>query len=452
MPEWFRNIIRCYYDSLAAKVCTDEWSTEFFLYESGLFQGCVISAILFDLVFQLLLDLVQQKVKTGYNFKEIGAYIAQLAYADDHSLIASNPQNMQLLCNEVAEWLKWTNCMEAKPKKCRALALKRFATNDKGPFKALQKAQYSSFDPKISISGEPIQNIGDDLFKFLGRKIRYDLDETIPRKEATDLFNGRLHIVDELLIKGPDKAWLYAHLVIPRIQWYMQIYNFPVSVGETWTATTTKYLKKWLGLAKAANPDILFRSIEHHGINLPHPKYTLKQAQVTRSLIVSTSPDPNVKAAHDLQNMKVQGRVRFAPEVELQKKLSQIEHEAKFPKQNHGRQGLGWTQRQNVSLKENLRRILREDAEHDRRLKDSTLSRQSQHLNYADVLPWDLGLGAMCKQAPNTVKFRINAVANTLACPSNRRLWGMTPHAKCGLCGKDNATAALLLSGAASEH
>jgi len=56
VPKLIQELIFDYYEKLCAKIFTNNWSTGFFLFDIGLFQGCVLSTILFDCVFQLLLD------------------------------------------------------------------------------------------------------------------------------------------------------------------------------------------------------------------------------------------------------------------------------------------------------------------------------------------------------------------------------------------------------------
>ena len=56
VPPETADIIFDYDEKLEAQVATDDWKTGFFRYQIGLFQGCVLSTILFDLVFNLLLD------------------------------------------------------------------------------------------------------------------------------------------------------------------------------------------------------------------------------------------------------------------------------------------------------------------------------------------------------------------------------------------------------------
>ena len=48
VPLHIQELIFDYYEKLCAVVITNEWSTGFFLLDIGLFQGCVLSTILFD--------------------------------------------------------------------------------------------------------------------------------------------------------------------------------------------------------------------------------------------------------------------------------------------------------------------------------------------------------------------------------------------------------------------
>ena len=53
------------YDKISACIQTKEWSSTSFLFDLGLFQGCVLSCILFSCVFQLLLDLLEPLSNMG---------------------------------------------------------------------------------------------------------------------------------------------------------------------------------------------------------------------------------------------------------------------------------------------------------------------------------------------------------------------------------------------------
>jgi len=87
VPKPVQEMIFDYYEKLCAMVTTNDWSTGFFLFDIGLFQGCVLSTILFDCVFQLLLDFLKPKSRLGYEFKSTPTVSTFLkAYAHDFTL------------------------------------------------------------------------------------------------------------------------------------------------------------------------------------------------------------------------------------------------------------------------------------------------------------------------------------------------------------------------------
>ena len=69
IPKDIQQVIFNHYEKLNAFIHTNSWSTGFFLLDIGLFQGCVLSTILFDCVIQLLIDFLRPKKRLGYVFK-----------------------------------------------------------------------------------------------------------------------------------------------------------------------------------------------------------------------------------------------------------------------------------------------------------------------------------------------------------------------------------------------
>ena len=137
-------------------ISTNNWSTGFFLWDIGLFQGCVLSTILFDCVFQLLLDFLRPISKLGYEFKSTPTVsTSKKAYADDLTLITRNAVDMQTAVDLTTRWLKWTEIMKAKPSKCISLGFKLFDKKIKNEkFIPLTNSVYSPFDPRIVIADQ----------------------------------------------------------------------------------------------------------------------------------------------------------------------------------------------------------------------------------------------------------------------------------------------------------
>jgi len=93
VPKHVQQLVFDYYNKLMATVETKEWSTGFFLFDIGLFQGCVLSTILFDCVFQLLLDFLNPLEVFGYKFKTAESQRLTRAHADDLALtVRDTPQ------------------------------------------------------------------------------------------------------------------------------------------------------------------------------------------------------------------------------------------------------------------------------------------------------------------------------------------------------------------------
>ena len=136
-----------------------------------------------------------------------------MAYADDHSTVNSSIQGAQHSIHLISTWLKWTKCMIAKPKKCKSLALSLSELGFRTHITSETKT-YSSFDPKLIISGSLINFIGLSPFKFLGGKVFADLSDSAIRHEVTQMFNSYFNTIDALFLKGTAKAWLYNNYVL----------------------------------------------------------------------------------------------------------------------------------------------------------------------------------------------------------------------------------------------
>ena len=119
IPLFIQELIFDYYEKLCAMVITKEWTTGFFLFDIGLFQGCVLSTILFDCVFQLLIDFLIPTKKLGYTFKAAPEItINTKAYADDLTLTAKNATDNQFICDKTNAWLDWSVTMKATKQMC----------------------------------------------------------------------------------------------------------------------------------------------------------------------------------------------------------------------------------------------------------------------------------------------------------------------------------------------
>jgi hypothetical protein len=189
---------------LFATIETRDWSSKSFAYEIGVFQGCVISPLLFNMVFNLLLDLLTPLTeKNGYILKNSDVIIHDLAYADDLSIISKSPRSAQISLNVMENFLSWTRTMAAKPRKCKSLAFKYWCQADERAGRTrLLKKRYTPFDPGLIVSGKKIGFIAHEPFKFLGWKVYQHLGESNQKQEVKEIFEKLMKLVDNLHIHG----------------------------------------------------------------------------------------------------------------------------------------------------------------------------------------------------------------------------------------------------------
>ena len=94
VPLTIRELVLNYYDQICAQIRTKDWTSDIFKFDIGLFQGCVLSCILFNCVFQLLIDLVSRcGEENGYTFKDTKVVLHDQAFADDISLVSSTTED-----------------------------------------------------------------------------------------------------------------------------------------------------------------------------------------------------------------------------------------------------------------------------------------------------------------------------------------------------------------------
>ena len=158
VPAVIRELILNYYDQICAQIRTKDWTSDIFKFDIGLFQGCVLSCILFNCVFQLLLDMVSHcGEENGYTFKGTKVMLHDQAFADDISFVYSSPEKMQTTIDVFEEGLNWAH-LKAKPPKCVSFAMKKFDPRNVD-YKRFGDTVYCPFDPNLTIAGKKLRFI-----------------------------------------------------------------------------------------------------------------------------------------------------------------------------------------------------------------------------------------------------------------------------------------------------
>lgn len=467
-PESIRKLLLDYYDKLMATVITENWSTGFFAFDIGLFQGCVLSTILFDLVFQLLLDFLDAKStkKVGYSFKNADVSVRERAYADDLCMATDNVKDNQMLCNYTNEWLEWTRTMKAKPKKCVCMAMKLFDPRNKRLFEPIRETAYSPFDPKLTIAGEPMRFIFDpsnkdksrfdcEHFKFLGRFVHWNLEDHLLKEKIHQDVARWLDQIEDSMLTGFMKVWLYQFYVIAFLSWPFLIHQFNLgkqSFKELSDKATAR-LKKWIGITKSADTGVLYRSKDFFGLGLTSIEDHFKRMQIIQCQLLSNSPCDDIITIYQAKvKREANGgckwrATRLNAELEADVQLG-----LRFPSQSD-RGGLGAGRYNAHPAKAAVRKLVSGKSlqlSQDAMVAHShSLCRQSAWTRWADSAePFDLSWrNLIYGESPHLIKFVIHSAINWVTTPDLLILWGKTEDQSCRLCGAKVCSIGHVLAG-----
>ena len=259
-----------------------------------------------------------------------------------------------------------------------------------------------------------------------------------------------LKLTDEDPINGPAKAWIYNHVVIPKITWELTIYSFPISFLESLEAKCTKMLKRWLQLNKSLTTTALYRSKTNAGLQLTRLTTYAKCSQVIKYHLNKYAKDEKCRDLykHNAERKKELNNWNGIKELEQRERhlvLNEIS--------NVGR---GQTNRAGLGLHPKMKRIAKMNPKEHRQALTSLTKEvdEEQALLYlyncakqGQWLKWDyiMSLDSTWKQKlyawnPNLLSFRINGIHDTLPTPANLHLWNKVKSPLCNICLKAKGT------------
>ena len=462
VPDSISELIFRYYDSIFLKVVTEGWCSDYFHLEIGVPQGCTASTIVFDVGFQVVLDLwkwLSRSVNPHYSFGEGKLSVSCPTYADDVELVASSPKDCQKSVDDFQVALRWTLTLKAKPAKCRSLAFRLFRQQEKTEYKRVLSSMYSSYNPLLKIDDVPIKFIGDDdppMFKYLGRYLQYDLKDNFVVKQTEEKLLKWLKIVDDTPLDGRMKAWIVNMHVCAKLAWLLMVQNLQKQDVQTWTDHIHRKYRKWIGLAKSTEGSILYRSNEHFGLNFKDLGQMQKQLEVVKWHIMKYSKDPQARELYRYRlDRDRKGHIgrgnRTSPCLTLENLQRSCELGRLSSRGQHGRRGLGFRYRyRRVEPREEVIERLKQETEAKRLLALHQYRMQAGWLSWGldQMMYCDLSWKAILNQyTDRLLKFLANSQTNTLPTPDNLRRWNVARDAICGLCNQQRVTLTHILAG-----
>ena len=111
--------------------------------------------------------------------------------------------------------------MKAKPKKCITSGLKHG----------------KAIDPELKVwnsNGQWFPKwIGEDSFKFLGKSLVAELSSRSAKKNVLGKYKNYSKLIDETLLTGAQKLWIWEHFAMSKVAWDFLIHNFLPSFVKT---------------------------------------------------------------------------------------------------------------------------------------------------------------------------------------------------------------------------
>ena len=407
LPAHFIRIVSSLYSNLCAVVSTHQWISNPFHLQIGVYQGDPLSAAIFNVVINLLLDTIQSQCHhIGYRFSSSSVVIPSLQYADDTCLVSNSKENCQTMLDVTQRWLEWA-LMKAKVNKCVAVAI----TGQTGRV----------YDPKLAMAGEPLPFLADKAVKFLGLPITTRFDSEEIKSNLMSKLERYLTRVHEAPLTRQQKLRIYKEALIPRLNWLLTIADLPLTwVERTLEPLARKYLKIWSGLPRCADPSRLYLPRSLGGLEMPSLPTVFKKLQVTRYTGLLTSRDACCRFLAQRQSDHDKGMAKkFLAAVEANQVVSQHPELSRKQISKH-------------AATEVFEADTQAHLHHARSLqREKDLIQQE---NKAD----DQWTVATTKLPENIFAFGMKAITDTLPHNSNLCLWKKIQSDHCPICSSDS--------------
>ena len=240
-----------------------------------------------------------------------------------------------------------------------------------------------------------------------------------------------LQAVDKCPVTRRQKLKLYKLGICPRLNWPLTIHEFPLTwIEREMEAMATHFLKKWAGLAKSANPNLLYLPQRDGGLNLSSLSSLYKRLQVSRQCQLLTSADPCVRriAEQGLQSEITAQWKKIRPAIVVRDTMQEDP--------SHSRKALLTAAKRRVSSEEEDVRLT--GIQSLPRQGHQSLPRQGHMIRATTPDIATIWAKAVQSLPDDSFKFALNAAHDTLPHNTNLHLWGKKASDTCPLCQEDH--------------
>ena len=265
-------------------------------HQRGIFAGCTLSIILFLAGMNIILEYVLVACAPHFITSSKVSLPLVKAFMDDVNLMSSSVSGAQTLLARCATALQWAG-MEFRADKSRSFIIKKGKSLNSSPFCVSEPSNPTDFSLFIpSIHSMPV--------RFLGRIIDGSITDRKSVDELAEKLSDGLKIIDKSPFKGTQKLWILQHLLIPRIQWPLLIYEVPMSVAMRLEQKVSTYIRKWLHLHQSTTNLCFYSSTSPCPLPINSLTSILKSCKISGHLLLRDSKDPLVEASNPVLNVR----------------------------------------------------------------------------------------------------------------------------------------------------
>ena len=227
--------------------------------ENGIITGCTILATLFAM--NMLIKAAEIEC-SGLRHPPICSYM------DDMTIMTTSVIRAKWLLKGIKKLITWAR-MSFNATKSRSLVLKKGKLSD----------------DRFKLSVEYIPTIKDKPAKSLGKHLK----DVVAIQETGDRLKRWLNKIDRSGLLGRFKAWIYQHVVLPKILWPLTITNSHPTIRNLelilfsscskLEKRINSRLRRWLGLPKCLSSVALYGN--SNTVQLPF-KSLVEEYKVTK--------------------------------------------------------------------------------------------------------------------------------------------------------------------------
>ena len=441
-PDNFIKLVKSQYENLKFRLKLNRKSITI-EQEIGVFQGDVLSPILFNIVMNLILEPFESKelVQLGVTV-DMNTRRNTMAFADDLDIMGRTAAAAQSLVDKLSIYFKWTRCLKAEPSKFGAIRYKK------------ENSVLVTSDPNLKFEDSIIPFVvgnNEHKFRVLGKYYSISGDWEPIIEFVTSNIQDQLDRLDRSPVSNSLKLMIMKLAFASLNRWNLTVHSTPISyVKRDITTIVNSKLKKWSGLHQSGSLDVLLLPKKSGGLQLPNITHLYKESQIQKFMILKESKDKAIEKLYtkreELKNSSTANNPHWDASQEIRKYVSLLEKDHKTFKTNQSKS------RAVVKLAKEA--WIFEDSERLRALtKGGALYRNvNENPELVRVIPWT----TMIRNMPRSLlAFGVNALCDTNPTPRNLVRWynsgkltapKVVVDASCVLCGHKNCTLGHILN------